>query len=960
MNWRPAALWSSIGLVLLTLATAAALYWASRSEVVLRWGVERFAGRLPCLLSVEGLRGSLAAPLRAQRIICENAELRFEVRGVELDWSPWMLLQERLEVTRLQAQMVEVDSRGAGGTLPADLGLPLAVKVSVLEIGIVTWSSGGRTLAFRDLTATYESDARTHRLGVRRLASDQGSLGGELVLGTRPPFPLSGRLLVESQRIENRPLNAALQLSGTLADLQVQAAATVGALAVTASLGLAPFEDDPLRSFAARSDNVDLSAFDQKLPRTALMVEIEGAGRGLEKLTGRLRAVNAEPGSLDLGRLPLRQVDSTFSATAESLDLGDALFDLGSAGRAEGRVSIASGQIRLNLEVRALDLRALHGELRSTRLAGALQVESRADAQRIVADLREKTIRFQGRVEVRAQSARIEHLLAQAGGAQMTASGVVELKDGMKWKAQGRLRSFDPARFGDFPSARINGSVEAAGVIRPQWQVDLSYALSSSRFRGQPLRGAGRMSLSASRASGADARLTLGGNRIQVKGAFGSTGDSFSFEIDAPRLAALGLGFEGSLRAAGTVTGTPQRPALEIEAEALALDYHGFKADRWTVRARLEQAEDPRVDLHIRATRASRGPIALDDLTIDAAGLLRAHAVEIAATSARVHLTGRLEGGWAAATHSWEGVLESLESRGEYAFRLIEPAKLEVARDRALLGAAAIQFEQTRITLAQTRYRDGAIVASGSVSGVRAARLLALTGSSSGIETTLVLGGRWSIDAGETVNGFIELGRESGDVVVVAEEPLALGLREARLELRAAANRLSGRLTLEGEGLSAQGEAQSVLQRRGAAWGLSGAAPLRVEARATLQSIRPFVALANRDIAAGGSMLLEVRGEGTVAEPKLRGSLTAGRIRIENVESGVFLRDGTLRATFGGEGIEIDEFIIKGGEGTFSAKAGSDHAPANPMSISTGRRRSLQWFSTRTFGSPFLVPASSG
>jgi len=167
---------------------------------------------------------------------------------------------------------------------------------------------------------------------------------------------------------------------------------------------------------------------------------------------------------------------------------------------------------------------------------------------------------------------------------------------------------------------------------------------------------------------------------------------------------------------------------------------------------------------------------------------------------------------------------------------------------------------------------------------------------------------------------LVELARESGDVVIVADEALALGLRDARMELRAEANRLTGRFVLAGTGLSAQGEARSVLERRGASWGISGTAPLEVEARATLQSIHAFAALASRALTADGSVALEVRGRGTIAEPKLQGSITGDRILIENVERGMFLRDGTLRATFGDDAITVDQFTIKGGAGSFGAK----------------------------------------
>ena len=921
MTWRRAALWSLGLAVSFAAVIAAALFWASRSELVLRWGVERYAGRLPCALVVEGLRGSLTTPVRIERVACRNADLRVEAADVQLEWSPWMLWQERVEIDRLQARTLTVSSLRPRRIRnpPADLALPLPVRVGALELGAVAWTSGGTTVALRDVSAAYEGDARAHSVTRIRLASEHGSLEGAVTLGARAPFPLSGKVRVQSGRVENWPLRATVELAGTMADAQVHAAAAFGAVGVIATFAVAPFEDDPLRSVTASIDNVDLSLVRAGLPRTAMTVELEGAGRGLEALFGRVRLANADHGSLDRDRLPLRAVDARFSASAQALRLSDARFEFGESGLAEGRASIEAGRIQLQTEVRALDLRALHSELRSTQLAGTVEVDSRGNVHYIVADLREKRVRIAARAEVGPEGVRVDHVLAQAGGAEIAASGSVDVKSGLAWRAQGQLRGFDPARFGDFPSARISGSVEAAGVVRPQWRADVRYQLSASRFRGQPLDGKGSLSLSASRVRSADAWVSLGGNRIRVRGAFGGRTDRFTFEIDAPRLATLGLGAEGRMRASGMVAGTPARPALELDGQAHALRYAGLRVERWTVRARLQQADDPMLELRMRATGAGRGELGLDEIVVDADGTLGAHAVSVVAASPQLRLSGRLEGGWASARRTWTGVIARLQGEGEYAFSLVAPARLELARGHALLGAAAVHFEQTRITLAETSLRDGELFAAGSVSGVRAARLLALRGAPAGIETSLVLGGRWSLSAGKVFEGSVELGRESGDVMIVADETLPLGLSDVSLTLRAAASRLSARFVLAGTGLAVEGEAHSLLERRGAVWGLSGAAPLTVEARAALQSIRPFAALANRKIIADGALTVEVRGEGTVAEPGLRGSIAGERIRVESVENGVFLRDGILRATFADGTLRVDQSSIRGGDGSFSA-----------------------------------------
>jgi translocation and assembly module TamB len=57
----------------------------------------------------------------------------------------------------------------------------------------------------------------------------------------------------------------------------------------------------------------------------------------------------------------------------------------------------------------------------------------------------------------------------------------------------------------------------------------------------------------------------------------------------------------------------------------------------------------------------------------------------------------------------------------------------------------------------------------------------------------------------------------------------------------------------------------------------------------------------------------------TVADPRLRGEISGDQLSIEQVESGVFLREGVLRATFADRAVRLDTFTIRGGEGRFGA-----------------------------------------
>lgn len=924
MKLRRLFLGSILALLLLLAIAAALLFYASRSETVLRWGVETFASRLPCRLSLSGLHGAIVEPLRIEHLSCENADYRVEAREILLDWSPWLLGRQQLDISSLRAEsLVYRDKQPAADArvLPAHLGLPLSVRVAAIEIGTLKIERDAEALLFSDLHIAYEGDADMHRLTLQKLSTEWGNVQGDATLGTVSPLPLQARLQIDSARIAHWPISVAIDVSGPLQRLAATLEGKAGALAFSAQADLAPFDDEPVKALQVLGDAVDLSAFDARLPATALAFELRAQSRGFDSLSGEILVDNPQPGPVDKKRLPLKTLHSKFSASSAALTLNEAVFDLGAAGEASGLAGYRDGLLQLDVDVKRLDLRQIHGSLRRTRLAGNLRIEGGEQRQRVAAHLREADLTFEGEALIAQNRVHIERLIARTDGAQASVSGQIDLNDSVSFALSGELRRFDPARFGDFPKADINGSLRAQGVLRPQWRAQIDYRLARSRFRGETLGGSGSLAIAPGRVRGAALRLNLGANAIELKGSFGSAGDSLRFDLRAPKLRALDSGIDGSLQAAGTVSGTPSRLALDARFVAERVAYDNYRIERWTGEARLEQGEDPRLALNWQLKNIRRGKLALDKLDLTADGSLSAHRIDLSAQGENVDAKAQLAGGFQRETATWRGQLARFENAGGYAFTLLQPAALELSPDRVRFTATRLRFSETEIEFGDSAYLDGVLTSSGSVGGVRLSRLLAMLDSPPNMDSTLVFGARWSLRAGETLDANLAIARQSGDIVIPGEEPLAMGLTESSLEVRVAANRIDARVAIKGTRLSAQGSAQTVAERRAAGWGIAGNAPLVIDARAEWESIRTLFALFAGDAMTGdGSMVLKLQSKGTVAQPQLAGTLTGDKLKFEQVASGVFLRDGLLRASFGDDGLSVSEFRIRGGEGSFRAK----------------------------------------
>ena len=193
MRLRTVVLRVVLVLTVLAAVLAAGLHWASRSEVVLHWAVDRVAAQLPGKLMVSGLSGALVRPITIERLQYEQDGLRIVASEVAIDWSAWVLvLADRVWIRRLTAGAVTVESRSQGAAppaLPQHLRLPLAVRIDRLEVSTLRAEIDGRAVELSTIALAYEGNHRFHHLDLERVTSEWGALHGELGCGRSPIRP---------------------------------------------------------------------------------------------------------------------------------------------------------------------------------------------------------------------------------------------------------------------------------------------------------------------------------------------------------------------------------------------------------------------------------------------------------------------------------------------------------------------------------------------------------------------------------------------------------------------------------------------------------------------------------------------------------------------------------------------------------------------------------------------------
>ena len=228
--------------VLLALALGGLWLWAG-AEGSLATALGWLARVQP--LQAEGVRGSLRAGGQADKLLWQQGGLRVQVEGAALRWRPAALLWQRtLHIESLGAARIVIDDQSppasppASGP-PADIALPLPVRVDALRAGELHWA-GPPAQTVRAVAGRYAFDGRQHALTLAQAAWHNGRYRAQASLTAQAPVTLQLALAAALQAplpgaSAALPLTAQATLQGPLDALQLRALAQAAAAASAAS-----------------------------------------------------------------------------------------------------------------------------------------------------------------------------------------------------------------------------------------------------------------------------------------------------------------------------------------------------------------------------------------------------------------------------------------------------------------------------------------------------------------------------------------------------------------------------------------------------------------------------------------------------------------------------------------------------------------------------------------------------
>jgi translocation and assembly module TamB len=826
------------------------------------------------------------------------------------------LLRGRVVVHELRIADLRIEQSGgdrAPPALPQSLRAPRAFLVEKLRVDRLAWGQGDEAVEARNIELGLDYDGGRYALALRSAETPWLALNGNVRLGDAAPFPLAGRMSLVPRDQRVGPI--ALAIAGELPALGVGALGSVYGAPIALEVALLPFHPGTLALIELGLEGLDARAIAPEAPRARLDVALEANLDREAQARGRLRVINRMPGLPTADRLPVESLQAQFEGGGRLWRFDDILLQAGSAGALSGRAELGAHGLTADLQAHALNLQALHPRLYATALAGPLHVKSDGEAVAMQASLTGSG----ARLAADAMLARGQLEVRQAGwrgvAGEVEVRGITQTTKPYAFEASGRVRQLDPSRLGDYPGATLNGAFEAKGGLEPM-AVELALDVADSRFRGQPLAASARAKITPQRITGVDVQARLAAARASVQGQLGAAGDVLKWNIDVPDLRVAHAAAAGRLKATGAVYGDWREPAFDVEVDAAAVRWgEQMRVARLTGKGRLAEGLTGRVDMAAEVESLRAGGINLDRARAAVEGSRDRHRARLEAAGGGYRVEAALAGALDTAM-VWQGTVESLQVRGPLSGGIEQPVAVMLSASAARAGPARLRIGPGTIDLAAFAWQAPSRIATrGSMSGVALASLQPLVPIPEPLRQ-LVIGARWDIDAAESVNGSLQLVRESGDLMLPGGPELAAGLRAVSIEARAQSSAIvvDAHIDSAAFGTAALHAATRASMRNGF-WGIAGDAPLDASVSAKMPSLAWTRALTQDAVNIEGDARLDVRVSGSVGTPVYDGELAAGNLRVGVPELGLALQEGSLAARLQGQQLSVTALRFVAGSG---------------------------------------------
>jgi translocation and assembly module TamB len=482
--------------------------------------------------------------------------------------------------------------------------------------------------------------------------------------------------------------------------------------------------------------------------------------------------------------------------------------------------------------------------------------------------------RFEGTARGDRQQANLGSFTLATPAGRIDGTGTLQFAAEPRLQLEIGLRDLQTQRLQAGLDGRVDGTVSLR--VAADGSGEASIRQLAGQLLGRQLRGRGQLAWRDGQWRFDQVDLAAGRNRLEIDGSVGTT-LSGRARLDAPELARLWPGLEGTLSARAELAGTRAAPVVALEAQARRLRWDGYRLDALRFDGSVDRRQRARMDLS--ATGLATPAVALGDLEARLSGTLADHQLDAELRGGALKAALSSTGSYINGTLRHRLLAADLQEPRIGPWKLDGQPAISLAVGRATVGAHC--WKQSPATLcvdtldwspAKTRLQ---------------ARLaeFGLERLSAWLPPELALAGRATVDldlgwAGGALDGTAAASLDGAAVRYTADgEDFVTPLQLVQAAARFDAGSATATLELAGaEGLRLALDGRMLAP-------LSMQAPVQVTVAGALPDVAPFLPFLAPDLdlsEVGGEVTVDAAVAGTFAEPELTGvaRLTGGSVAL--------------------------------------------------------------------------------
>ena len=550
-----------------------------------------------------------------------------------------------------------------------------------------------------------------------------------------------------------------------------------------------------------------------------------------------------------------------------------------------------------------------------------------------------ETVRFQSKLQISKTNQQwLVSSIEEASNpiaAQFNLHGQFSLNERYNLEAQIDMTNFNPAQFGEYPTAKLNMLASIHATLSPTPEATITFASRDSEWLGNTITSKGKLVFAGEQIRELDVEADIANNTFNAKGALG-IGNKLIWQADLADLSKLHPAYAGQANLNGLVEGPLENLAVQVKLSAnnLALQ-NGLSVARLAAQANIMADTNGAVEGEMTASKLQYGERLVQDAQLTLKGTRAKHALSISAQGNQFNFNSVLSGGLIANTIHWQGVIEKLALDGQAPIKLVTPANLSLDAQGASLSNAQLQLTKGLVQIDLIKMDANGFSSAGHASQLNLADLptdvfvlpVNLIGEP-------IFSAKWNIRAENTMNGYANLWRDSGDLLIVSADgsKKALGLSEVKFDLKVIENTIEINSLMRGELLgNLSANLSTKLTKSSNGFALLGDAPMSLNAKADLNTLAWLPLPASfKDANFDGVIHLQVSANGTVSAPNLKGNVRGERLQLSLPSEGVILTNGSLDAIFEQKQLLIKKATWQGGDGFINTSGTFLFEKANP------------------------------